>query len=88
MKKLLFTLFVFILGYQTQTVLAQQLRKNQSKDAAVLISVKTQSLPPKIELNWQKHPLAYLYEVRRKDFGDLNFPATPRAILDSNTTLF
>ncbi|MFN3781031.1 MAG: T9SS type A sorting domain-containing protein, partial [Candidatus Kapaibacteriota bacterium] len=45
-------------------------------------------LPPKIELNWQKHPLAYLYEVRRKDFGDLNFPATPRAILDSNTTLY
>ncbi len=88
MKNLLLALFMFSLGFQTSTLLSQQLRKNQSKDAAVLISVKTQTSPPKIELNWQKHPLAYSYEVRRKNFGDLAFPATPRAILDSNTTLY
>ncbi|MGC8748599.1 MAG: T9SS type A sorting domain-containing protein [Candidatus Kapaibacteriota bacterium] len=69
-------------------ILSQQLRKNQSRDAAVMISVKTFTTPPKIVVKWQNHPLAYLYEIRRKNFGDLNFPAAPIAILDTNTTAY
>lgn len=88
MKKLLIILFLCFIVFQTHTLFSQQLRKNQSKDAAVLISVKTFASPPKIELKWQKHPLAYLYEIRRKNFGELTFPATPIAILDSNTTSY
>lgn len=88
MSKFLFYFLFFALIINFNALHSQQLRKNQSKDAAVLISVKTYSSPPKIVINWQKHPLAYLYEIRRKNFGDLTFPQTPLAILDTNTTTY
>ncbi|MCX7880763.1 MAG: T9SS type A sorting domain-containing protein [Ignavibacteria bacterium] len=76
--------FIFVFG----NLYPQATRKNQSKDAAVLISVKTFKTPPMISLKWEKHPLAYRYEVRRKNFGDLVFPATPLANLDSSLTSY
>ena len=90
MKKVAFlislcVLCVFVLFQESLSV---EIRRNQSKDAAVLLSVKVSENPPKIILNWTKHPLAYLYEVRRKNFEDISFPATPLAVLDSNTTSY
>lgn len=88
MKKFYLIFFVVFNLLLANTILPQQLRRNQSKDAAVLLSVKTYTSAPKIVVSWKKHPLAYLYEIRRKNFGDLNFPASPLAILDTNTTSY
>lgn len=65
-----------------------QLRKNQSKDAAVFLRAKVSKDVPSIEIQWDKHPLAYRYQVRRKNFGELNFPSIPLAEFDSNRTSF
>lgn len=81
----------FAIGLVTITffsLIAGELRKNQSKDAAVLLSARVESNPPSIEIQWEKHPLAYLYQIRRKNFGDLNFPAVPLAQFDSTTTSY
>jgi hypothetical protein len=88
MKKFFTMLLLSMLFLTTTTLLPQQLRRNQSKDAAILISVKTYTSPPKIVLNWKKHPLAYSYEIRRKNFDELTFPYAPLAILDTNTTSY
>lgn len=85
---LLFILSIFLLQFVFTSSFSQQLRKNQSKDAAMLLSVKTYTSPPKIVVKWEKHPLAYAYEIRRKNFGDLTFPAAPLATLDTNTTFY
>jgi hypothetical protein len=77
---------VFTLAFEYS--FSQTVRKNQSKDAAVLLSVKTSVNPPKIILSWEKHPLAYRYEVRRKLFGDLIFPTIPITSFDSTQLVF
>ncbi|MGQ9819309.1 MAG: T9SS type A sorting domain-containing protein [Candidatus Kapaibacteriales bacterium] len=86
-KTILFFLS-FILITTPFSLFAGELRKNQSKDAALLLSAKIISQPPSIEINWVKHPLAYLYQIRRKNFGDLYFPVVPLAQLDSTTTSY
>lgn len=88
MKKVYFLFIIssVILLLSLTSLLSEAPRKNQSKDAAVLLSVKVSETPPKITVNWQKHPLAYMYEIRRKNFGDSFFPATPLATLDSSKT--
>ncbi len=89
MKSSLFKFtFILLFFFHSSYIFSQELRRNESKDAAVMISVRTQTSPPKIVLNWKKHPLAYSYEVRRKNFGDLAFPSAPLARLDSNITLY
>ena len=88
MKKVVFLISLLWLFVFSQESFSVEIRRNQSKDAAVLISVKVSENPPKITLNWMKHPLAYRYEVRRKNFEDYNFPSIPLAVLDSNTTTY
>lgn len=83
------TIFTFgLVSITFLSLFAGELRKNQSKDAAVLLRAKIQSNPPSIEIQWEKHPLAYLYQIRRKNFGDLNFPVVPLAQFDSTTTAY
>ncbi len=81
-------LFIIILFVVFGISYSQTVRKNQSKDAAVLLSAKTSINPPKIILNWEKHPLAYRYEIRKKLFGNVSFPSTPIASLDSTQLSF
>lgn len=81
---LIFVVFILVFEYS----FPQTVRKNQSKDAAVMLSVKTSTNPPKIILSWEKHPLAYRYEIRRKFFGDLVFPTAPITSLDSTQLFF
>lgn len=85
-SKLFFVLCCLSITFTT--LKAVELRKNQSKDAAVLLRAKVNKSQPSIEIQWEKHPLAYRYQVRRKYFGDLNFPATPLAELDSLSTSY
>ncbi|MCX7909504.1 MAG: T9SS type A sorting domain-containing protein [Ignavibacteria bacterium] len=87
MRKYCLLLLVFIF-LNNNLILSQELRKNQSKDAAVLLSVKTYTSPPKIVISWEKHPLAYSYEIRRKNFGDMTFPTNPLAVLSSSVTSY
>ncbi len=85
MRRLLYSLVLFLV-FVSIPVFAQNLI--QSKDAAVLISVETTKNPPSITLKWQKHRLAYQYEVRRKNFGEKFFPQIPLAFFDSSKTSY
>ncbi len=84
--KIILLFVVFMLAFEYS--FPQTVRKNQSKDAAVLLSVNTSINPPKIILSWEKHPLAERYEIRKKLFGDLIFPTAPVASFDSTQLSF